>query len=127
MSWLPCLLCSKTPASRALLADLCPIFSGVLAIAIVAVLIHLHLRRQRMDAKEWTGKNVQELDDYGLSNGSSGPTKPKSTYQADVAHAKSEQPAAKSSIPSGARRSSQDSLRSLEMSLRQQHKPADMV
>lgn len=103
---------------------------GVLAVIIIVVLVHLHLRRQRMDAKEWTGKNTQELDDYGLS-AAGAPAKPQSTYKpATGAHstAGAPEPAPSSSTPSGAgRRTSQDSLRSLEMSLRQQHKPADMV
>ncbi|KAH7028784.1 uncharacterized protein B0I36DRAFT_363409 [Microdochium trichocladiopsis] len=100
---------------------------GVLAIIVVVVLVHFHFRRQRMDKKEWTGKNSQELDDYGL--GAAGaPAKPKSTYQASAAHSKSTtDQAPSSSEPSAARRTSQDSLRSLEMSLRQQAKPADMV
>lgn len=84
-----------------------------------------------MDMREWNGKHSKELDDYGLGGASSeGPSKPKSTYQATQAHTKvttQDAPEAPVSSSSPPRRSSQDSLRSLEMSLRQQHKPADMV
>lgn len=102
--------------------------SGVLGLIIIVVLVHLHLRRQRMDAKEWNGKHTQELDDYGLGDAGT-TTKPQTAYrpasaQPPAAAAAAAPPA--SSAPA-ARRTSQDSLRSLENSLRHQQKPADMV
>ncbi|KAJ1326145.1 cell wall integrity and stress response component [Microdochium nivale] len=98
---------------------------GVLALVIIVVLVHLHLRRQRMDAKEWNGKHTQELDDYGL--GDAGATaKPQTAYRPATAQPPAAAAPPSSSIPT-ARRTSQDSLRSLENSLRHQQKPADMV
>ncbi|RYP07923.1 hypothetical protein DL764_002194 [Monosporascus ibericus] len=70
-------LCQKSVAASKLdviipLSILC----GLLT-CLIATLFYLHMRRKKRDEEEWSGKDIHELDAYGLEV----PGKPPNTYQ----------------------------------------------
>ncbi|KAH9905596.1 hypothetical protein F4778DRAFT_778988 [Xylariomycetidae sp. FL2044] len=75
-------LCEKPGISDKTTGIAIGVIAGAIVIGVLSVLIFLHLRRKKRDEQEWSGKNLQELEDYGMDTPASNTvTRPGKTYQ----------------------------------------------
>ncbi|KAI1332499.1 hypothetical protein F5Y16DRAFT_179074 [Xylariaceae sp. FL0255] len=105
-------LCEKPATSGNGTAITIGAIGGAIAVVLVVLLTYLHLRKKRMDKKEWP-KNNQELDDYGFDVPQS-----QRARRAAQAQTQPSRPTQQGGMSATNNRESQGSLNDLERSLR---------